>query len=357
MSAALARLAALLAKEARQLLRDPRMRFFLVVPPLFQLVVFGYAATFEVRHAEVGVLDLARSEGSRALVAALGAGGRFRLHVYRGRAEAAGALVRGEVRAVVVFPHDFARRPRVQVLADGSDSNSALLVLGQAGRLLRTAWAARAGEAPPLAVEERPWFNQALEDRWFFVPGVIANVVLITVLVLTAMAVVREREGGTLEQLLVAPVGRLELVLGKLLPVAAVGLADVALIVAVGVGLFGIPFRGEPLELLAGTLLFLLSAQGLGLLVSTWSATQRQALLLSFLVIMPLVVLSGFAFPIENMPGPAQALTWANPLRYYLVVVRGAFLKGTGLADHPFELGMMAALGAAAVAASLARLR
>lgn len=352
----LRRLRALLAKEFRQLLRDPRMRFFVIVPPLVQLVIFGYAATFDVRHAELGVLDHSRTRASREAIAAITATGHYDLRHLADMREARRAIDRGAILALVRFPEEFAREPRVQLLADGSDSNSAQMIVGELSRILLRDAALRGGRALPVTVEERAWYNPNLDDRDYFIPGIMANVVLITTLILTAMSIVRERELGTLERLLVTPVARLEFLLGKMVPVACIGLADVALVTAVAVLWFDVPFRGNPLALLIGSTLFLGSSLGLGLLISSYTRTQQQAMLLAFLLVMPMVILSGFAFPIENMPREVQWLTWLDPLRYFLVVVRDVFLKAGGVCDHPTEYGAMLLLAAVSLALSLRRL-
>jgi len=351
----LVRLKALLAKEFRQLLRDPRMRFFMVVPPLVQLMVFGYAATYDVRHADIGLVDEGRDFASRALAADVAATGHFSLHHYPDMAAAADAIDRGAVRAVLHFPQNFADRRVVQVVADGSDSNSAQIVAGQLSQALLSA--AAGSRTPVLRVEERAWYNPNLDDRIFFVPGIIANVVFVATMSLMAMTVVRERELGTLERLLVTPVARLEFVVSKMLPVACVGLFDVALVAGVAVAWFDVPFRGSPLALLLGAALFLMSSLGLGLLISSYAGTQQQAMLLSFFVIMPAIVLSGFAFPIANMPRGVQLATWLDPLRYFLVVIRDVFLKAGGFWDHRFQYAMMALLGTLALALSVRRVR
>ena len=355
--AALIRLRALLGKEFLQLLRDPRMRFFVVVPPLVQLVIFGYAAAFDVRHAEVGVVDQAHTQLSRELLAAITATDRFTLHPYSDMHTARAAVDRGEIRALMHFPADFARNPSLQLVADGSDSNSAQIIVGELSQLIREAMQRRSGRTPPITVEERAWFNPNLEDRAYFVPGIMANVVLIATLILTAISVVREREMGTLERLLVTPLGRLEFLLGKLIPVACVGLFDVALISVMAIGWFEVPFRGDFFALFVASLLFLTSSLGLGLLVSSYASTQQQAVLTAFFFVMPMVILSGFAFPIRNMPEGVQLLTWLDPLRYYLVIVRDLFLKGGGISNYPFEFSMMVLLGISALLLSMLRIR
>ena len=357
MMGSLIRLRALLAKEFRQLLRDPRMRFFVVVPPLIQLMVLGYAATFDVREAQVGVVDYAHTQQSRDLLAAVTAGGHFKLHPFPDMAAAADAVDRNRMRAVIHFAADFARRPVVQLIADGSDSNSAQIIVGQLSQIIRENTQQRTGSRLPIRIEERAWYNPNLNDRDYFVPGIIATVVLVATMLLTAMTVVREREMGTLERLMVTPVARLEFLIGKMIPVACIGLFDVALVTALAVLWFQVPFRGELLALLLGSVLYLMSTLGLGLLISSYSSTQQQAMLLGFFVIMPAIILSGFAFPISNMPEGVQWFTFVDPLRYFLVIIRDLFLKGSGVFDHLFEYGMMALLGTVALALSVARIR
>ena len=353
----LVRLGALLGKEFLLLLRDPRMRFFVVVPPLVQLIVFGYAATFDVKNASVAVVDQARTQISRNLLAAVTATGHFKLRYFENINEASDAMNRNEVRIILKFPRDFDHSHAIQLAADGSDSNSALLVTGQLSEALRHSVLATNGRQLPIQIEYRAWFNTNLDDRDYFVPGIMANVVLIATMMLTAMTVVREREMGTLERLMVTPLGRIEFVLGKMIPVACVGLFDVILVTLIAVVWFDVPFRGEPLALLLGTVLYLMSTLGLGLVISSFSSTQQQALLLAFFFVMPLIILSGFAFPIRNMPESVQLLTWLDPLRYYLVVIRDIFLKGGGISDHLFEFAMMVLLGATAMGVSVLRIR
>ena len=355
--ASLIRLRVLLAKEFRQLLRDPRMRFFMIIPPLFQLMVFGYAASFDVRHAEIAVVDQANTPTTRALRAAVTATGSFTLHYLPDMATAAAALDRGEIRAILRFAPNFEATQTAQIVSDGSDSNSAQMITGQLSQTLQQSARLSAGIDPPVEIEERAWFNQNLDDRSYFVPGIIATIVLITTVILIAMTVVRERELGTLERLLVTPVARLEFLVAKMIAVASVGLFDVILISIIAVAWFEVPFRGSGIGLLAGSLLFLMSSLGIGLLISSYAETQQQAMLLAFFVIMPMVMLSGFAFPIQNMPEGVQWLTWLNPLRYSLVVIRDMFLKGGGMGTHGFEYGMMALLGALALLLSLRRVK
>lgn len=245
LTAVLLRLRALLAKEFLQLFRDPRMRFSLIVPPLLQLVVFGYAATFDVRHADVAVVNFDDSREARELLSAITATGHYTLHHFPNMRDASAAMDRNEVRVILQIPSKFAARRTVQLLADGSDSNSAQLITGEVSRIIRQHAQTEAGIVPPVTVEERAWFNPNLEDRWYFIPGIMANVIFVSTLMLTAMTVVRERERGTLERLMVTPVGRFEFLIGKMIPVACVGLFDAALIAAIAVLWFDVPFTAN----------------------------------------------------------------------------------------------------------------
>lgn len=351
------RLRVLLAKEFLQLLRDPRMRFVLVAPPLIQLVLFGYAATFDVRHATVAVVDHDGGPASRMLLDSIRASGHYTLRVLPDMHAAAAAMDRDEVRVILQLPADLAQRREVQLIADGSDPNSAQLIAGELSRLVAQASLAGAGQRPPITVEERAWFNPNLEDRWYFIPGIMANVIFVSTLMLSAMIVVREREFGTLERLMVTPVGRFEFLVSKLAPVACVGVLDALLIAAVAVGWFEVPMRGGLGSLVAATLLLLLGTEGLGLLASTYAATQQQAMMSAAFFIMPMIVLSGFAFPIRNMPLALQWLSLADPLRHYLIVIRALFLEGRSVLAHPFELGMLALLGGTALTVAALRVR
>jgi ABC-2 type transport system permease protein len=353
----LIRLRALLGKEFLQLLRSLEMRFLIIAVPLIQLLVFGYAARFDVHHAEIGVVDQAMTQTTRELLAAVSASAHFSLYPYPAMTAAATALDRRQIRAIVQFPADFERTPVVQLVTQGADPNSAQMIAGELTQALLERAQTLGDTSSRLRLEERAWFNENLDDLPFFVPGIIATVVLITTLVLTAMTVVRERELGTLERLLVTPITRLELLLGKLIAVAIVGLVDVLMVTAIAIVWFEVPLRGSFAGLLLGSLLFLLSTLGIGLLISSYSKTQQQAMLLAFLTAMLIMTLSGFAFPINNMPESIQWLSWLDPLRYYLVLIRDLFLKGSGLGEHGFEYGMMGLLGMVTLLPSLLRMR
>lgn len=353
----LLRMRALLAKEFLQLLRDPRMRFVLVAPPLVELLLFGYAATYDVRQADIAVVNHDATQASRELIASIRATGHYTLAFQPDMRSASAAMDRNEVRVIVQIPPQLGREGRVQVISDGSDPNSAMLISGELSRLVAERSLIRAAQRPAIVVEERAWFNPNLDDRWYFIPGILANVIFVSTMMLSAMVVVREREFGTLERLLVTPVGRLEFLACKLLPVACVGIFDALLIALVAVGWFEVPLRGSLVALLAATLVLLLGTQGIGLLCSSYAATQQQAMMSAAFFLMPMIVLSGFAFPIQNMPEVLQWLSWLDPLRYYLVVVRDVFLKGSGPFDHGFELAVMALLGLFALGLAMRRLR
>jgi len=351
------RLRALLRKEFLQLLRDPRMRFFVFIPPLVQLLIFAYAATYDVREADIAVIDSALTTSTRGIVSDITSGGHFRVRVFDNMTDAGRALNRSEVRAIIRFDPDYARSPAIQIITDGSDSNSAQIIFGRLAQTIRDSVFRSSGLSPPIQIEDRAWYNPTLNDRDYFIPGIIANLMLITTMILTAMTVVRERELGTLEQMMVSPLSNLEFIIGKMIPVATIGLIDVILITLIAILWFDVPFRGSSIALFVSSLLFLMSSLGLGLLISSYSGTQQQAMIMAFFFVMPFVILSGFAFPIQNMPHWVQVFTWIDPLRYYIVVVRDIFLKGSGLFDHAFEYGMMALLGVVSMGFSLLRIR
>jgi ABC-2 type transport system permease protein len=351
-------------KEFLQVFRDPRMARVLLVAPIIQLMVFGYAVSTDLRHAALHVVDLDNSAESRALVEAFEAGGLFRVAGRSTRpAEQNAALYAGEALAALTIPAGFARdldagRAEVQLLFDGSSSNQATLAKGYAEQIVQS-FAARhtPGGAPPLVFDPRirAWFNENLESRNYNVPAVLGAILLLICQLLTALAIIREREMGNLEQLLVSPLRPLELILGKTIPFALIGLFDLGLISAVAILHFGVPFRGSALLLIFAAILFLVCALGIGLLISTLSKTQQEAFLSSFLVFMPAMLLSGFMFPVSSMPKIFQLLTLVNPLRHFLEIVRGLFLKGVGFADVLPQLGALALIGTLLLSLAAAR--
>lgn len=324
-------------KEFKQIFRDPRLRGVIFIAPMVQLLAFGYAVSTDVRNVSTLVVDHDRTGASRELMEAFTASGYFRILGTTERpADLVRALDHGDAVVGIVIPQGFERdavegRAKVQILLDGTNSNLATVARGYAERIVMSQGLKPGVPGPLVDLCSRAWFNPALESRDYNVPAVIGALLLLICLLLTSLAVVREREIGTLEQLLVSPLQPGELILGKTLPFALIGLVDLGLVTAVALLWFRIPFRGNPLLLVLGTVLFLLSALGLGLLISSISNTQQEAFMAAFLVFLPAILLSGFLFPVSSMPRGFQALTLINPLRHYLEIVRAVFLKGAGL--------------------------
>ena len=333
------RVLSLVRKELVQILRDPRLSRVVFVAPILQSLVFGYAVSTDVRHTATFVVDHDRGRASRDLVQAFTASGYFRIV---GRSERsrdlADALDHGSARVGIEIPAGYERAlsraggARVQIVFDGTNSNVAAVARGYAEQIVQSrALALAGGMTPPVELRQRAWFNPGLVSRNYNVPAVVGMLLLLLSLLLTSLAVVRERELGTLEQLMVSPLSPGELILGKTIPFGLVSLFDFMVVMGVAVIWFRIPFAGNPLLLLLATVLYLLSTLGLGLLVSTLSNTQQEAFLTTFLVMMPCVLLSGFMFPVTSMPRGFQWLTLLNPVRHYMEVVRAIFLKGAGL--------------------------
>ena len=328
----LRRIAILVWKEFLELRQDPRLAGIVIVAPILQLTMLGYAATTDIKHVPIVVVDGDRSPASRAVIERFAGSPSFSIvdEVLDPR-QAGEALEHGDAWLAVIVPPGFATNRTVQVLADGSDANSSGQALAYARGLLAEAGATLQSTRPAVNASIRVWYNPELISKDFMVPGVLALLLLLITTNLSSMAIVREREVGTLEQLNVTPLGRWELILGKLLPYGVIGLIDVVLVVSVAVLWFEVPLRGSLALLFLGSLLYLLGTLALGLLVSTVARTQQQAMMTSsFFLLVPMIYLSGFIFPIENMPAVIRAATTAIPLRYYLVIVRGIFLKGVG---------------------------
>jgi len=344
-----ARVRYLFVKELIQVLRDKRLRVTLIIPPLIQLIIFGYAANLDVKDIHTAVRDLDQSTESRDLIARFSSSKYFDIVSFpQTPEEIEGLIKKGDIALSIEIPSGFSRKLKkgdtatLQIILDGTESNTAMIALGYINRILsdystmvlvkRLNRAGMIGfKEAGVEVEHRTWFNPNFESRLFFIPGVIANIAFLIPIILTAMAVVREREIGTLEQIMVTPIRSWELVVGKTLPFALLGLLDVVMIVLIGVFWFEVPLRGNPFILFLGNVLFLMSSVGIGLFISTISSTQQQAQISTFFFTMPAFILSGFVFPLENLPTWIQYLTYANPLRYFLVIIRGVFLKGNGL--------------------------
>ncbi len=352
----MARLLALIRKEFLALLKDPRSRFVIIGPPIVQLLVFGYAATFDVTDVPLAVYSESSGEAARDLVARFLGSRNFR-HVatITHDDEIAPLIDRRDVLVVLHLGRTFTRdllhqgRAKVQLILDGRDSNTALITLGYARRIVNAfnaSWAAERGlERPPARLEVRSWFNPNQQSRWFIVPGIVGLLTLVVTMLVTALSVAREREQGTFDQLLVTPYRPWEILVGKAMPGLIIGVAEATLILVVAIFWFRVPFVGSMATLYAGVLLFVLAAIGVGLMISSLAVTQQQALLGAFLFLVPAIVLSGFATPIANMPPLVQKLTYLDPLRYFLIVLRGSFLQGASFGLLAHQLWPMAVIG------------
>jgi len=366
----------ILTKEFIQLWRDKWGRFRLIVPPIIQLLLFGYAATFEVYHVSTAVLDLDHTQESRELIARFTSSNRLNIvQSSQSQDEIDATIDRSDAAVALVIHAGFANLLRkgqaapLQVIVDGTNSNTALIALGYVNTisaqfsqdyaldLAERTQGIKGSKLVQVSIAQRPWFNPDFNGRWFFVPGLIATITLVMLVNLTAFAVVREREVGTLEQIMVSPILPAEFILGKTIPFFVVGLGIAGLVTIVGILWFQVPFVGNPLVFVFGTMLYLLSLLALGLLISTICSTQQQAFATNFFVINPLFTLSGFSFPITSMPHVLQWFSLVNPLRYYLIVIRGTFLKGIGLATLWPEFVAMAVIATVLLTVSILRFR
>jgi drug efflux transport system permease protein len=350
------RILAIIRKELSQLFRNRRTRMFLFVPPMFQLIIFGYAVNMDVDNLRMGWMDMDQSPQSHDLLASFQGSGRFLLTALpQSEKDIQNVLDRGDAQVIVRVMPGFGRDillghpTSAQILVDGTNSNTASLASAYTSQLvgaysasvatpqMQSRMMARAGmgtmsmKVGRITDSARVWFNPDLKSRNYFVPGVICNLIMVVTVMLTAMAIVREKEIGTMEQLMVTPIQPMELMIGKMVPAALVGMMDLVLMTTAALLIFSIPFRGNPLVLLLSAALFLLTSLGMGLFISTIASTQQQAIMSSSLIAIPTFMLSGFAYPIRNMPIAVQYLTYLNPLRYLIEIVRGIFLKGTGI--------------------------
>jgi len=359
-------------KELLELRKDPRLFSVVILAPIIQLNVLGYAATTDVKDIPIAIVDADRSTASRELIHRFETSANFKIVAMPGSTgEIDSYLDRGEAWMVLSIPPDYGRkvgsgRPTtIQLVADGTDSNSTGVAMGYAQSLIGgyiqdlTADAAPGASVTGLVRPEiRVWFNPRLESRDFMIPGIVALLLLVITTNLSAMAIVREKEIGTLEQLNVTPLARWELITGKLLPYAFIGIIDVILVTTVAVTWFRIPLLGSPLLLFATSCIYLLTTLGLGLFISTISNTQQQATMTAtFFVMTPMMYLSGFIFPIENMPVVIQPITYLIPLRYFIIIVRGIFLKGVGWHVLWPQVTALLAWGIVIVALAVARSR
>jgi ABC-2 type transport system permease protein len=360
---ALFRILALTRKELLAVLKDPRSRFSLLVPPLLQCLIFGYAATYDLNNVPYAVLDHDRSAASSALLARLDGSGVFRRVATLSRAGDIPTFINQQrVLLVIQIPYDFERRLQagqpadVQVIADGRNSNTAGIAIGYVSTIVATFnadWQQTHGQrGPPIQVAMRAWYNPNLETRWNMIPGLIGTLTMLQTLLLAAMSVAREREQGTFDQLLVTPFRPAEIMVGKALPSILVGIIQATTILLVAQLWFRIPFAGSFVTLYTGLSLFLLAAVGIGLLVSSIAATMQQAMLFSFVLVMPFTLLSGLTTPLSSMPKVLQHITLVNPLRYAIDIVQRVYLEGAGLHLLLPDLWPLAAIAAVTLAAA-----
>jgi ABC-2 type transport system permease protein len=354
---AILRILALTRKELLTILKDPRSRFSLLVPPILQSLIFGYAATYDLNDVPYAVLDRDRSAVSRQLLAGLDGSRVFRRTADPDRAADVKTYI-DEQRALLVIriDQDFERRllsgqpADVQVIADGRNSNTAGTAMGYVSAAVdafNAHWRAANGPGGlPIRIVTRAWYNPNLETRWHMIPGLIGTLTMLQTLLLTAMSVAREREQGTFDQLLVTPFRPAEIIAGKTLPSMLVGIVQATNILLVAQLWFHIPFAGSFVTLYAGLSLFLLAAVGIGLLLSSVAATMQQAMLFSFVLMMPFILLSGLVTPVSSMPEVLQYMTLVNPLRYAIEIVHRVYLEGAGLGRLMTDLWPLAVLAA-----------
>jgi ABC-2 type transport system permease protein len=352
------RIRALIVKEFLAIWKDRKSRTVIIVPPILQLLVFGYAATFDVSHVATAIYNEDNGRAARSLIARFEGSPNFSIVARIKREADIRKLIDAKRASLVIhvgqtFSRDLiAHRPaRVQFIVDGRESNTALIILGYANRIVaafNAEWLKAHAEAPPPAqLVVRSWFNPNLESQWFIVPGIVALLTLVVTMVVTALTVAREREVGTFEQLLVTPFRPFEILIGKSVPAMLIGLFEGTAIIALSVYWFGVPLRGDLALLYIGLFFYLLAMVGVGLMISSVARTQQQAILGAFLFVVPAVILSGFATPIANMPPIIQDLTLVNPMRYFLVIIRGVFLEGLPAAlvyDRLWPMAIIAAV-------------
>jgi ABC-2 type transport system permease protein len=363
-------------KEFLQLKRDPRLFAVVLIAPVLQLILLGYAATFDVNNIQTAVYDKDKSELSRDFIEKFQSSGYFTIDYYINNYDAASRYIeKGDVLWILVIPYDFEKRIErgeqvsIQGIFDGSDGNKTSIAAGYVNGIVSSysqnillEKRYRSGQitvsAGNFIPEIRVWYNPDLKTRNFMVPAIMGLLLSIITIVLMAMGIVKERETGTLEQIIVTPIKPYELILGKIIPFILLGFISVLLVLSVMVLWFGIAIRGDFFFLMFASFLYVLSSLGLGLFVSTVSKTQQQAMMVAvFMIMLPMIYLSGFAFPIENMPGWIQPITYLIPLRYYLTILRGVILKGDGLLQLIPETLTLLGIGITILSASSLRFR
>jgi ABC-2 type transport system permease protein len=350
----LVRIKHLIIKEFIQSFRDKRLLFIIFIAPMIQLILFGFAINTDIKDIPTLIMDLDRSAESRSFISAIEKSGNFRLDYYvNSEKEIIDILDRGKADLAVRIYPGFEKNLKkgntatIQLIIDGSNSNSAAVILNHMSQISSNYstsilidridhFEKLSGKKTSRSLnffsnEARIWYNPSLKSRISNIPGVLAFILLILTVILTSVSIVKERERGTIEQLMVSPIKPVELVIGKTIPFAIIGFIDVLIVISLSFSLFDIPLNGSLTLLFFAMLLYLLNTLGIGLFISTVSKTQQQAMMSSFFFTMPAVMLSGFVFPIENMPKAIQFLTYVNPVKYFLIIINGIFLKGIGL--------------------------
>jgi ABC-2 type transport system permease protein len=367
------RIQTIMVKEFKQVFRDPRMKFMIFIGPVLQVLIFGYAATTDVKNIPTAIYDLDNTPASRDVIRAFSFSRYFNIkyYVYSDKEERE-LIDKSLVSIALRFNRGFGKDlegnkgAQMQIIVDGTDSNTGGIALSYASKIIQkysnlvlqdraNILLKNAVSFPSVDLKDRVWFNENLESRNYFIPGVIAMLVTVTSLLLTALAIVREKEIGTMEQLIVSPIKPIELILGKLAPFAVLSFIDLTFIAAVGVLWFKIPIRGSMLLLVGSTCVYLLTTLGAGLFISTISSTQQEAAMSIFLFLPVMNLLSGFAFPITSMPKAAQYFTYIIPLRYYLEIVRGIFLKGVGINVLWPQIAALSVIGISVISLSSLR--
>jgi ABC-2 type transport system permease protein len=359
----------LVIKEFIHYFREKRTVFFLFATPLIQIILFGYVATMDVTNVSTALYDLDRSSESRDFARRLESSGYFTIkHLPGSPGEIRELIDKGDVLCAIQINRGFGKDlqkgipTEIQVIVDGTDSNTALIAMGYVNRIIGKysmdmSKSSINANLRGLDLQSRVWYNPDLRSRNYMVPGVIALIVMITCLLLTSMSVVREREVGTMEQLMVTPLRPVELIIGKTIPAAIVGYVDMTLVTVLGVFWFDVPIHGALILLVLCTGAYLLSVLGIGLFISTIAKTQQQAMTATFFFLQPAILLSGFATPIDTMPAVFQYITYFSPLRYFLIIVRGIFLKGVGINILWPQIAALLVLGIAILAASVLRFK
>ncbi len=369
------RITSLITKEFLQVFRDPRMRFTIFVSPLVQIFIFGYAATMDITNIPTAIYDLDNTKQSRDIIRLFSYSKYFDIRRYlRTESDIKDVMDHSVIKGVIKFNRGFAqdltsnRTAQLQIIVDGTDSNAAQIILGYSGTIIANynsrilkqrgeIFLKRKDIYPVVDLRDRRWFNVNLESRNYYLPGVIAMIVTLMSLILTSMAIVREKEIGTMEQLIVSPIKPIELILGKIMPFGIIAIVQMIMIATVGVLWFHVPLIGSIPLLFGATLIYLLTSLGIGLFISTVSSTQQEAMMSIFLFYFPAILLSGFAFPVANMPHWVQIITIFNPLKYYLIILRSIFLKGVGIFVLWDEILALLAMGIVVITASSLRFR